>query len=278
MLNYNMDSVVSNMEPLLCTILRAIENGTSDVYAYMEENELDKHSNSIPIFRGDRIRINLTKLIQGQSSIFLIPYKRSSWNGYFLRDDERKIILSICSAQTLRRVFGKKKSEGRKLPHYAPSFNFALNSDLKPEYMQMELSDISEDFQTEDMDFLPEEYMLSFWELTEQSTEPLRGYHYFLISYEIENQQLINVDIHLYDGKMKYVERRSLAEFIQPDYSSITMPSIDNADSDFAREPVYGLISVKPGLTGKSTKEPEHEIKKEITVNRHGSVTASTKE
>ena len=267
MLNYNMDSVVSDMEPLLRTILRAIENGTSDVYAYMEENELDKHSNSIPIFRGDRIRINLTKLIQGQKSIFLIPYKRSSWNGYFLRDDERKIILSICSAQTLRRVFGKKKSEGRKLPHYAPSFNFALNSDLKPEYMQMELSDVSEDFQTEDMDFLPEEYMLSFWELTEKSMEPLRGYHYFLISYEIENQQLVDVDIHLYDGKMKYVERRSLAEFIQPDYSSITMASIDNADSDSAREPVYGLINVKPGLTGKSTKEPEHEIKKEITVN-----------
>ena len=267
MLNYNMDSVVSDMEPLLRTILRAIENGTSDVYAYVEENELDENSNSVPIFRGDRIRINLAKLIQGQKSIFLIPYKRSSWNGYFLRDDKRKIILSICSAQMLRRVFGKKKSEGRKLPHYVPTFNFALNNDLKPEYIQMKLSDISEDFQTNNMDFLPEEYMQSFWELTEKSTEPLRGYHYFLVSYEIENQQLVDVGVHLYDGKMEYVERKSLAEFIQPDYSSITMPSIDHVNSDSAREPVYGLISVKPGLTSKSAKEPEHEMKKEITVS-----------
>lgn len=256
---FNIEEIVNNMQEVFSAVVQSVYLGAvPDIQDFVNENEMDSY-NSIANLRGDKIRTRIKKKADSLNQIRIIPYQRGSWQGYVIADDSHKILFSICSKQTLQWQRRRKKSSERKSPPYAPSFSFVLNGDMEAPFKQVTLADCYEGFDDIGGDlFTKEDYVAVFNDITNGRIDNAEEYHYAVITYEMLGMELVSVSLNFYDADMDSVLIRSLNEFLHPDYSSLTSPS-GFIQEETEREPVYGLVSIKPGVKSVNEQEPAQE-------------------
>lgn len=254
------NTVNHEMDNLLELVTKAILKGSvSDIEEYMRENPMDSY-NSLPYVRMDKIRSIISGRIKVFKDVFILPYKRGSWSGYFLIDDVHKIVISICTAQTSRRQRHRLKNNERKSPPYIPAFCFCLNDGMEASCKQMNLADYYKEcgFDTESV-FTPEDYRKVIEDISAHRIDFGKGYRYAVVVYEMNGLDLKCVRLEMYDPEMETVLVKSLDCFLKPDFSDLTIPKHSDNNDISNTESVYNLVSVKPDLRSRFDSEPHQE-------------------
>ena len=115
----------SNTKRMLVKIGKAIEKGACvDIQDYLNDNNTTTR-NAVCFVRIDKINTNLSHIIDPETARIKV-FKRSSWEGVVVIDDESKSIFSIFTEKTIRRV---PKNKTRKKPHYSQTFLNTLNKE-----------------------------------------------------------------------------------------------------------------------------------------------------
>ena len=224
---------------LIRRIVRAIEKAiANDIPAMIHEHPLET-INYIKIMRTDYINENLKSIALGED-IKLIKFKRFSWFGCMLVDLRKRTTYTITTKQNLKSI---PKKKDRKSPHFLMSVLAVENGDLHGQYEQQSL------FPMYNYGFDKECYETDYNNIVNGVLDPREGYRHFVISYEISDDILLNVDLLLLDKNFYEVEKRSLNEYIKPDFAKLT-----NLETAYSKEENQKdkkrkvSLSLKPGV------------------------------
>lgn len=241
-------------ETLLKTIVKAIAKGIGeDVRNYLTTSK-NCTNNAISFLRTDYINTNLRNFIidNNDNTIELKPFKRFLWTGIIIIDNRHKKTITISSKYTLHRIIRDKV---RNNPHYIQSLCAIENQNVEFEKKQIDFGDIYEDFSCH---FSTEEYKKDFDNIMENVINENEGYTHYVISYERDGEELINVALILLDKYLHIVREESLTEFIQPDFGALTAPPVDINNKP--KKDVHNLVKVKNGIKSNKTMEENKTI------------------
>ena len=236
----------SNTKRMLVKIGKAIEKGACvDIQDYLNDNNTTTR-NAVCFVRIDKINTNLSHIIDPETAIIKV-FKRSSWEGVVVIDDESKSIFSIFTEKTIRRV---PKNKTRKKPHYSQTFLNTLNKEEIAPIKQTTLVGFES---LPEAKFSVDEYEEDFFSIMNETTKLYSGYRYWVISYEVKNMNLTTLNAVLMDSDFDVVENISILELLKPDFKDLTSTEIIKGEEKDA----HMLVSIKPGLRGHKSSEPE---------------------
>ena len=126
-------TISNNIMTTMTMIGKAIEKGAvEDIKSYLQTCDTIT-TNGMPGVRADKINTNLSTMVASEN-IEIKLFKRSSWKGVLVVDKGNKMLLSVCTKNTLDRVV---KNKTRRSPHYAQTMVNTVNKDEKAEVKQM---------------------------------------------------------------------------------------------------------------------------------------------
>lgn len=79
------------------------------------------------------------------------------------------------------------------------------------------------------------------------------GYRLWMVAYETDHFNLTAIKAVLMDGEFNVVQKVSILEMLKPNFGDLTSVK----DPAKEKNDVRNLISVKPGLVGSQSSEPE---------------------
>jgi hypothetical protein len=84
---------------------------------------------------------------------------------------------------------------------------------------------------------------------------PEDGYVHYVIAYESQNSELIDIQLEFLDKDFNTITTASLNEHIKPDFARLTdVELVDEGFDDNIEAEEEGLVSIKPGLRPKLKK------------------------
>lgn len=239
-------------ELVIRRIVRAIQKAVEeDVPDFYRENHMET-MNSARYVRGDKINDNLRNFVVSDG-IILISFKRYSWEGRMLVDEKNCITYTITTQQNLTTI---PKKKNRSCPHFLQSILAIENGDIEDPYAQETLFPID---QFEE-DVLEKDYM----KIVSGVISSDSGYHHYVIAYDFEKSQLLDVKMMLLDKRFSTVSEHSLNDFINPDFAQLTagQPNSTEHTPKHVRS-ARDLVTIKPGVL-PNLIDLEDEAKKQI--------------
>lgn len=225
-------------ENVVRRIVRAVAKAvTDDIPKYLYEHSKETN-NAIGHLRGDYINENL-KAFALSEGIELLKFKRMSWQGRMLVDTKNKVSYSITTQNTLS---GIPKKKGRKKPHFLHSVLAIENKGYKPQSEQLTLFNMDE--------FTDEILERDYSEIVSGLINPNEGYKHYVISYQAQHDEIIDIKLEFLDKNFNIIEQVSLNEYLDLDFSKLTNVEtfVETRPTPSSSEKVRGLVSVKPGL------------------------------
>ncbi|MCR5784003.1 MAG: DUF5986 family protein [Clostridia bacterium] len=230
-------------------IVKAVAKAVGfDTRNYLNECNTDTR-NAVPYLRGDYINTNIRDMVILQNNnLELKHFKRYSWEGSLIIDNENKITITVSSKNTIDRI---RRPKERNRPHYLQSLCHELNSDLKPEYEQMHIEGLENTAA-----FSDEEYEADFETIVDMAFNAEDGYHHYVVMYEAANFEVSSISLLLLDKELRTVSEASLMEMLKPDFGTLTAPAVPE-EAKPVKKDSHSLVKVKPGIKSKISNEPE---------------------
>lgn len=211
------DRVPNNIRYKIIACLRgALEE---DLAQYVEANHLATY-NALPFLKGDYINTRLQNEIASED-IEVVPFTRYGWESRLVIDHPNKIAYNVISKSRLSQLM--KEAANNNVPHYTLLFAYALNNDLQAPQKQISFFD---KYPFDD-DIMVDGYN----KLVGGQLQRDSGYRYCVITYEVNSGQLSNCEILMLDKDLDIVTRVELAEFITPEYSTLTRQYANSTES-----------------------------------------------
>lgn len=116
-----------------------------------------------------------------------------------------------------------KEAATNNVPHYTLLFAYALNNDLRAPQKQLSMFD--------NYPFADDIMIDGYNKLLGGQLHRDLGYRYCVITYEVSSGQLFDCEILMIDKDLDIVTRVELAEFITPEYSTLTRKNVNSAES-----------------------------------------------
>ena len=139
------------------------------------------------------------------------------------------------------------RKKGRSVPHYLQSILYVENGDCQAAVKQMNLSDFG-DFGLAHFDN---------WELENDFEKIMRGhiavnskYRHYIIVYEIEHKEIIDVSLKFLDKDFDVISEISLNDYLKPDFGQLTETVIVEELEEEEKD-IHSLINVKAGIKPK---------------------------
>jgi len=229
-------------ENLLRRIVRCVDKAVADdVPQYLREHYKETN-NAVAHLRGDFINDNLKNLVVS-GDIELLPFNRSSWQGRIIVDHGEKVTYTVTTQQTLRSIPKKQRNK----PHYLHTLLYKENGEYEGEGKQLTLMDMYP-FEIEDLE-------RDYETIVNGRISPEDGYVHYVIAYESQNSELIDIQLEFLDKDFNTITTASLNEHIKPDFARLTdVELVDEGFDDNIEAEEEGLVSIKPGLRPKLKK------------------------
>ena len=225
---------------------KAIEKGAlEDIRDYLQ-NCGTVTTNGASGVRADKINTNLSMMVASES-IDIKLFRRSWWKGVLVVDRENKMLISVCTRNTLDRVV---KDKTRKSPHYAQTMVNTINRNEVATVKQMSLFDVCPEFVTE---FSEDDYEKDFLSIMEKTASEYDGYRFWIVSYDVEHYVMKSLNATLMDRNFNKVQEISLLETLKPNFGDLTV--IESGQEK--KNNVRGLLSVKNGISADKSMETE---------------------
>lgn len=205
-----------------------------DLPRYLKEFHPDT-TNGIPHQIGDWINTNLKKYLVG-NSIHVLEFKRYSWKGKVIIDEENKVTYTITRSKRIEQL----RNEKRDKPHYLQSIVGVLNAEFIATFKQMTLEGI--EIEKFEQDVLEKDCESIF----NGSINKENDFVHYVIAYETEHNEIIDIKVCLLDKDFDIVDELSLNDYIKPDFAKLTSSS--EGEPNPINETVLpneGLISLK---------------------------------
>lgn len=206
-------------------------------------------NNGVPFLKGDYINTRLQNELADEN-IEVIPFKRYGWESRIVVDHINKVAYNVISKSRVQQLM--KDAASSTVPHYSMLFAYTLNSDLKAPEKQTSMFD--------NYPFSDETMTEGYNKLLGGQLQPTAGYNYCVIVYEISDGQLNTCEALILDKDLDLVEKISLADFIKPDYASLT-PTV-SADKQFNSGETVQRVKLKRHSTNQSLVSLKEEEKK----------------
>ncbi len=235
-----------NLQKIVEKIVKAIEKAVGeDIRSYLA-NSNNATNNALPFLRGDYINTNIKYAMENEA-VEIKSFKRASWTGIILiiRDDQTT--MSICSQKTLKRI---PKNKSRRSPHYLQTLLYKENGSEIAPVQQMTLADYVPNIEP---GFSEEEYEKDFISIVEETLSMHDDYRHWVITYETDKSDIVDVAAVLLDKDFGEVQKISLIELLKPNFSDLTTIEASTENNRDA----HSLVSIKPGLVGRKASEPE---------------------
>lgn len=224
-------------EIVIRRLVRAIQKAIEeDVPEFCRENHMET-MNSLRYVRGDKINENIRNLVVSDD-IMLIPFRRYSWDGRMLVDQKNRSSYTVTTKQNLAAI---PKKKDRKCPHFLQSILAVENVDLQGQCVQQTLF-MMEEFE---QDALEDDYM----KIVEGILTLDSGYHHYVVTYEFERSNLLEVKLILLDKGFNVVSELDVSDFIKSDFGSLTAEHQDITEhmTDVSKS-VRSLVAIKSGI------------------------------
>ena len=235
------DSLPSE-EQVLRRIVRAIQKAVEeDLLDYYHNNRMET-MNSLRFIRSDMINENLKNIVV-DDSIRLLSFKRFSWEGRMLVDDNNIITYTITTHQNLIAISKKKN---RKQPHFLQSIFAIENGDLEGDNAQTTIFPM-ESF---DRNTLEEDYR----KIVSGLLSPDSGYRHYVITYEYDRFQVTDIRLILSDKSFNTVDEISLNNLMKPNFGNLTNIVSESDDETSTSKSAKGLVALKPGIKPELVK------------------------
>lgn len=176
-------------------------------------------NNGIPFLKGDYINTRLQNELANEN-IEVVPFTRYGWESRIVIDHTNKIAYNIISKSRMNQLM--KEAATNNVPHYTLLFAYALNNDLKAPQKQLSMFD--------NYPFADDIMIDGYNKLLGGQLQRNSGYRYCVITYEMGSGQLLGCEILMLDKDLDVVTRVELAEFITPEYATLTRQNADNDD------------------------------------------------
>ncbi|MDR3601425.1 MAG: DUF5986 family protein [Desulfosporosinus sp.] len=205
-----------------------------DLPRYLAEFQPDT-TNGVPQSIGDWINTKIRKYLTG-NNVEVIEFNRYSWRGKIIVDKENLITYTIMREKRLHQL----RREEREKPHYLQTIVAILNSDFIAPQKQMSFLEM--DFFQFDDKMLEQDYDSIF----KGQVSKTDGFHHCAIIYETDGGSLSDINILFLDKDLDEVDRISLNEFINPDFSKLTAIQYELQQDDVSDEtPSVGLLALR---------------------------------
>ena len=238
-----MSKDIEPLLPFLKTILAAIEKAVGPDLKHYLSISSNRTNNAIIQLRGDFINTNLSKMLEsGKTNLKL--FKRFSWVGCLLIDDELKITLSITTKQNLFRIQNKKKTNH---PHYLASLCFVENRNIEvvdtcPLFPEMEDNTI---------------YEKDYFDIVGDNKYIDEDYHHYILAYSSADFHVTDAVLLLLDRNLDVVQEEKLGHLIEPDFADLTVEDDSEVRCNDVVVDSHNLITIKPELLRNYSIEPE---------------------
>ena len=135
----------------------------------------------------------------------------------------------------------------RNKPHYLHTLLYKENGEYEGEGKQLTLMDMYP-FEIEDLE-------RDYETIVNGRISPEDGYVHYVIAYESQNSELIDIQLEFLDKDFNTITTASLNEYIKPDFARLTdVELVDEGFDDNIEAEEEGLVSIKPGLRPKLKK------------------------
>ena len=239
-------TISNNIMTTMTMIGKAIEKGAvEDIKSYLQTCDTIT-TNGMPGVRADKINTNLSTMVASEN-IEIKLFKRSSWKGVLVVDKGNKMLLSVCTKNTLDRVV---KNKTRRSPHYAQTMVNTVNKDEKAEVKQMSIADFDPLFAVE---FTDDDFEKDFFSIMEEAVNEFEGYRFWVVSYEVERFAMKSLSAILMDKDFDKVQEISILEALKPNFGDLTAAELKQEK----KKDVCNLLSVKAGIPSSKSTEPE---------------------
>lgn len=231
---FNLDKV---LEKIVYSIVQAIEVDLLDKIVQMNL-ETD---NYVRIIKGDLINTRLKEILL-EPNYYIHSFNRGGWKGRMIIDNENLNIYSITSMENLLRIPRVKE---RRIPHYMQSCLCTINKTLKASE-QISFIDIGSKF-------ADEVYLDDCNMLFNNVNINLDEFTYYILTYEHKYHKIVDVQLHLLDKDFQVVDKKSLNEFIKPDFANLTEVFIsdDETISKTGKATTKELLAPRKGIKPK---------------------------
>jgi hypothetical protein len=229
-------------EKLLHRIVFCVNKAVADdVPQYLGEHYKETN-NAVAHLRGDFINDNLKNYVV-KENVELLSFSRSSWQGRIIVDHERKVTYTITTQQTLRTIPKKQRSR----PHYLHTLLYKENGEYEGYGKQLTMMDI---YPFED-EVLERDYEA----IISGQISPEDGYVHYVVVYETQNSELIDIQLEFIDKDFKTIANASLNEYKKPDFARLTdVELVYEGFYDNIEEEKEGLVYLKHDLRLKENK------------------------
>lgn len=224
-------------EMVIRRLVRAIQKAIEeDIPEFCRENRMET-MNSVRYIRGDKINENIRNLVISDD-IMLISFRRYSWDGRMIIDQKNRISYTVTTKQNLEAI---PKKKDRKCPHFLQSILTVENGDLQGQYVQQTLFSL-EQFEE---DVLEDDYM----KIVAGILSPDSGYHHYVVTYEFERSNLLEVKLVLLDRGFNVVSELDVSDFIKPDFGLLTAEQPDTTEhTTELPKSARRLVAIKSGI------------------------------
>lgn len=231
---FNLDKV---LEKMVYSIVQAIEVDLPDKIVQMNL-ETD---NYVRIIKGDLINTRLKEILF-EPNYYIHPFNKGGWKGRMIIDNDNLNIFSITSMDNLSRI---PKVKERNIPHYIQSCLYTINKSLKASE-QISFIDIGSKFADED-------YLDDCNKLFNNININLDEFTYYILTYEHKYHKIVDVQLHLLDKDFQEVDKKSLNEFIKPDFASLTEVIISDDETilNTGKATTKELLAPRKGIKPK---------------------------
>lgn len=189
-----------------------------DLAQYVFANHLATY-NALPFLKGDYINTRLQNELANEN-IEVVPFTRYGWGSRMVIDHSNKMAYNVISKNRLKQLM--KEAASNKVPHYTLLFSYALNNDLRAPQKQMSFFD--------DYPFDDDVMVDGYNKLLGGQLQSGAGYRYCVITYEVSSGQLFDCGIILPDKDLDIVTKIELAEFITPEYATLTRQNTESTE------------------------------------------------
>jgi hypothetical protein len=108
------------------------------------------------------------------------------------------------------------------------------------------------------MDLYPfesEELENDYKSIMEGMIDPTEGYRHYVIAYDVDNSELIDIQLEFLDKDFNTIATASLNEYIKPDFARLTDAEFVEEDlSEETENDAKGLVAIKSNKSGLRPK------------------------
>lgn len=195
-------------------------------------------NNGIPFLKGDYINTRLQNELANEN-IDVVPFTRYGWESRVVIDHLNKIAYNVISKSRMDQLMKEAKANG--VPHYTLLFAYALNNELVAPQKQISIFD--------NYPFSDEVMTDGYNKLLGGQLQRDVGYRYCVITYQMGTGQLLGCEILMLDKDLDIITKVELAEYITPEYDSLTQ----HDDTELTHAENQPRVKLKKGSVQDTT-------------------------